>query len=106
MLEKRCQQIPKSAPKDEGISGVAPLGTPLLAQTAFRHQKLAPSARKVLPMIKKSTKNNTKEAPDCEKELPNSSFFGNWPGGLREALTIISRAVVGGNLSTNNCIIY
>ena len=61
---------------------------PLVAQTAFGHQKLAPSAPKVLPMIEKSTKNDTKERPGCEKELRKSSFFGTWPGGLREALTI------------------
>ena len=76
-------------PKDELISGVAPLGALLVAQAAPGHQKLAPSAPKVLPMIEKSTKNDTKEPPDCEKELPNSSLFGTWPGGLREALTII-----------------
>ena len=80
--------IPKSVPKDEFISGVAPLGAPLVALTAFGHQKLAPRAPKVPPMIEKSTKNNTKEPPDCEKELPNSCFLGTWPGGLREALTI------------------
>ena len=79
---------PKSVPKDEGISGVAPLGAPLVAQTAFGHQKLVPSAAQVLPMIEKSTKKDTKETPNCEKELPNSSFLGTWPGGLREALTI------------------
>ena len=80
---------PKSVPKDDFISGVAPLGAPLVALTAFGHQKLAPRAPKVLPMINKPTKNATKEPPDCEKELPNSSFLGTWPGGLREALTII-----------------
>ena len=80
---------PKSVPKDDFISGVAPLGAPLVAQTAFGHQKLVPSASQVLPMIEKSTKNNAKEPPDCEKELPNSSFLGTLPGGLREALTII-----------------
>ena len=78
----------KSVPKDEVISGVAPLGAPLVALTAFGHQKLAPRAPKAPPMIEKSTKNDTKEPPDCEKELPNSSFLGTWPGGLREALTI------------------
>ena len=66
----------KSVPKDDFISGVAPLGAPLVALTAFGHQKLAPRAPKVLPMIEKSTKNNTKETPNCEKELPNSSLFG------------------------------
>ena len=74
---KNTQKMtPKSIPKDEGISGVAPLGAPLVAQTAFGHQKLAPSAPKVLPMIEKSTKNDTKEPPDCEKELPKSSLLG------------------------------
>ena len=80
--------IPKSVPKDEFISGVAPLGAPLVALTAFGRQKLAPRAPKVLPKIEKSTQNDTKEPPDCEKELPNSCFLGTWPGGLREALTI------------------
>ena len=79
---------PKSVPKDDFISGVAPLGAPLVALTAFGHQKLAPRAPKVPPMFEKSTKNDFKEPPDCEKELPNSSFLGTWPGGLREALTI------------------
>jgi hypothetical protein len=59
---------PKSVPKDEVISGVAPLGAPLVALTAFGHQKLAPSAAQVLPMIEKSTKNDTKEPPNYEKE--------------------------------------
>jgi hypothetical protein len=49
---------------------------------------LAPRAPKVPPMIEKSTKNDIKEPPDYEKELPKSSFLGTWPGGLREALTI------------------
>ena len=82
---------PKSVPKDEFISGVARLGPPLVALTAFGHQKLAPRAPKVPPMIEKSTKSDPKEPPDCEKELPNSSFLGIWPGGLREALTIERR---------------
>ena len=80
---------PTSVPKNDFISGVAPLGAPLVALTAFGRQKLAPGAPKVPPMIEKSTKNNTKELLDCEKELPNSSFLGTWPGGLREALTIM-----------------
>ena len=79
---------PKSVPKDEFISGVAPVGAPLVALTAFGHEKLAPRAPKVPPMIEKTTKNDTKEPPDCEKELQKSSLFGAWPGGLREALTI------------------
>jgi hypothetical protein len=40
-------------------------------------------------IIKKSIKDKTKEPPDCEKEIPNSRFFGTWPSGLHEALTII-----------------
>ena len=58
---KNTQNVtPKSIQKSEGTSGVAPLGAPLVAQTAFGHQKLAPSAPNVLPMIEKSTKNDTK----------------------------------------------
>ena len=79
---------PKSVPKDKGISGVAPLGAPLVALTALGHQMLPHRAPKVPPMIEKSTKNDLTEPPDCEKELQNSSFLGTWPGGLREALTI------------------
>ena len=51
--KKTQKMTPKSIPKDEGISGVAPLGAPLVAQTAFGHQKLVPSAAQVLPMIEK-----------------------------------------------------
>ena len=29
-----------------------------------------------------------KDPPDCQKEIPNSRFFGTWTSGLREALTI------------------
>ena len=47
------KMTPKSVPKDEFISRVAPLGASLVAQTAFGHQKLAPSAAKVPPIIKK-----------------------------------------------------
>ena len=79
---------PTSVPKNDFISGVAPLGTPLVALTAFGHEKLAPRAPKVPPMIEKTTKTDTKESPDCEKELPSSSFLGTWPGRLREALKI------------------
>ena len=65
---KNTQKMtPKSIPKDEFISGVAPLGAPLVAQTAFGHQKLVPSAAQVLPIIEKSTKKDTKEPPNCEK---------------------------------------
>ena len=80
---------PNSLPKDDSISGGAPLGAPLVAQTAFGHQKLAPSAAQSASSDRKINKNDTKEPPDCEKELLNSSFLGTWPGGLREALTIV-----------------
>ena len=67
---------------------MAPLGAPMVTQTALGHQKWASSAPKVLPRIEKSTKNDTKEPPDYEKELQKSSLFGAWPDGLREPLTI------------------
>ena len=57
-------------PKSEGTSGVALLGTPLVAQTASGHHKWVPRAPKVLPMIKKYTKNNTKEPPRLRKRAP------------------------------------
>ena len=79
---------PKSVPKDKFISGVAPLGAPLVAQTVFGHQKLVPSAAQVLPIIEKSTKKTPKSPPiaknssriqgvsepgpvDCAKRLNN-----------------------------------
>ena len=79
---------PKSIPKSEAISRGAPLVAPLVAQTAFGHQKWTTIASKVFPMIEKSVKHDTKEPPDCAKELQKSSRFGAWPGGLLEALTI------------------
>ena len=60
------KRAPKGLQKGEGISGQTLLGPPLVAQTAFGHQKLAPNAPKVLPMIKKSTNKDTKEHPHCE----------------------------------------
>ena len=87
---KNTQKMtPKSFPKDEFISGVAPLGAPLVAQTAFGHQKLVPSAAQVLPMIENDSK-ITPKSPPIPKKLQKSSPFGAWPGGLREALTITS----------------
>ena len=69
---------PKSVPKDEGISGVAPLGAPLVALTALGHQMLPPRAPKVPPMIEKSTKNDTKEpAPRLRKKNSKFKLFGN-----------------------------
>ena len=64
---------PKSVPKDDFISGVVPLGAPLVALTAFGHQKLAPRAPKAPPMIEKSTKN----APRLRKRASKFKLFGN-----------------------------
>ena len=61
-------------------------------RTRFGALKIGPGAPKVLPMIEKLTKHDTKEPPDCEKELQKSSLFGAWTGGLCEALTIIGFA--------------
>ena len=74
---------------------------PLVAQTVFVTKKWAPSAAKVLRMIEKLTKNDTKESPECENEPQKSTLFGakrklapkvdpleSRPGGLREALTM------------------
>ena len=59
---------PKWVPKSDPLSGEMPLGAPLVVQTVFVIKKWAPSAPKVLP-IEKITKNDTKELPECEKEL-------------------------------------
>ena len=72
--------IPKWVSKNEGISGVAPLGAALVAQTDFfMAKKYATSAPKVLSTIEKSIKNVTKELPDCEKDFQKSSLFGAKP---------------------------
>ena len=61
---KNTQKMtPKSVPKDEFISGVAPLEAPLVAHPAFGHQKLVPNAAQVLPIIEKSTKKTPKSPP-------------------------------------------
>ena len=78
--------IPKWVPKSDSIFGVLPLGAPLVVQTAFVIKKWVPSAPKVRPKIEKA-KNDSRELPDCEKELQKSSLFGAWPGGLRDTLT-------------------
>ena len=52
-LKKTQKMTPTWIPKNDFILGVAPLGEPLVAQTALGHQKWAPSAPKVLPMIEK-----------------------------------------------------
>ena len=68
---------PKSVPKDDFISGVVPLGAPLVALTVLGHQTLAPSGPKVPPMIQKSTKNDTKDTLQLRKKTPKFKFFGN-----------------------------
>ena len=51
---KHIQKMtPKWVPETDFISGVAPLGAALVAQTDFGHQKWVPSAPKVLPRIEK-----------------------------------------------------
>ena len=64
--KKLKKMIPNSLPKDKFILELPPLVAPLVAQTVFGHRKLGPSAAQVLPMIEKSTKNDTKEPPNCE----------------------------------------
>ena len=49
-MQKNDSQID---PKKDPISGMAPLGAPLVAQTASGHQNWDPSAPKALPMIEK-----------------------------------------------------
>ena len=61
----------------------------------FLASKVGPQRPKVLPMIEKRNKHDTKESPESEKELQKSSLFGAWLGGLREALTINKRIVFG-----------
>ena len=67
IINKSSKSASQITTKTDVILGVAPLGAPLVAQTAFGHQKWAPTAPKVLPMIEKSTKNDTKEAPRLKK---------------------------------------
>ena len=74
------KMTPKSIPKDDFISGVAPLGAPLVALTSFGHQKLAPRAPKVFPMIEKSTKNDTSSWPTSL--LPMKNLRGQQDNGL------------------------
>ena len=76
---------PKSQ-KVRSFLGLAPPGAPLVAQHAFEHWSWVLSAPDVLLMIKN---NDTEEPQDYKKELLKLSLFGAWPGGLREALTII-----------------
>ena len=97
MLKNIPQQIEKCSknnyemgPKKWGdFGGGASWGT-FGGPNHFWTLKMDPSAPKVLPMIEKWTKNDTKKLQDCEKELQKSSLFETWPGGLREALTMNS----------------
>ena len=77
---------PKSVPKDDFISGVAPLGAPLVAQTAFGHQKLPPRAPKVPPMIEKSTKSDPKEPPIAKKSFQIQAFWEPGPADCAKRL--------------------
>ena len=84
---KNIQKMtPESFLKDDFLSGVARLGAPLGAQTAFGHQKLAPSTPKVLPMIEKSTKNDTKEPPIAKKKSRIQSFSEPGPADCAKRL--------------------
>ena len=95
MLKNIPQKIEKCSKNDSQMGpkkwayfgGGASWGT-FGGPNRFWALKMDPSAPKVLPMIEKWTKNDTKDPQDCEKELQKSSLFGAWPGGLREALTI------------------
>ena len=88
MLKNKCQQNKQISTNDAQIGpkrwgyfgGGASWGTfgrPNWASKVVPHR-----FQSTFPMIEKSTKNDTEEHPHCEKELPNSSFFGIWPGGL------------------------
>ena len=59
------------------------------AQDALKHQKRAPRSAQGASNDRKMNKKSPQRAPDCQKERQKSSLFGAWPGGLREALTII-----------------
>ena len=76
------KMTPKSVPKDDFISGVVPLGAPLVALTVLGHQTLAPSGPKVPPMIEKSTKNDTKDTLQLRKKSSQIQVF--WEPGLAD----------------------
>ena len=61
---RKCSQL---GPKSDTFSGVAPPGTPLVAQPALGHQN-SPRAPRVLSMVEKRTKDETQEPQDCEKD--------------------------------------
>ena len=83
---KHIQKMtPKSIPQSKGILGGGASWGTFGGPNRFWTLKWAPTVPKVLPMIEKLTKNDTKEPQDCEKELQKSSLFETWPGGLREA---------------------
>ena len=68
---------PKSVPKDEGICGVAPLGAPLVAQTAVGQQKLVPKRRPSASKKRKINKKRHQRAPQLRKRAPKFKLFGN-----------------------------
>jgi len=62
----------------------------MVAQPVFLIKKWAPSAPKVLPMNEKMHKKSYQRVSRVRKRNPKVALFGSTPGGLREALTIIS----------------
>ena len=82
---------PKSVPKDEFISGVAPLGAPLVALTAFGHEKLAPRAPKVPPMIEKQPKLTPKSPPIAKKSFQVQAFWEPGPADCAKRLSNIQQ---------------
>ena len=90
---------PKCVQKSDSISGVAPVGAPLAPHAVFWHEKCMQSAPKVTPRwqnwlqskIVPGTKNYLKNYPKGAKmtlKVPLKVNSLQWPGGLREALTI------------------
>ena len=79
------KMTPKTVLKDDFISGVAPLEEPLVAQTSFGQHGWPPA----LPECFQRSENQPKMT---RKSPPDSSLFGTWPGGLREALPIKYRS--------------
>ena len=77
---------PKSVPKDDFISGVAPLGASLVALTALGHQKLAPRAPKVLPMIENQQKLTPKSPPIAKKSFQIQAFWEPGPADCAKRL--------------------
>ena len=77
---------PKSVPKDEFISRVAPPAAPLVAQTAFGHQKLVANAAQVLPMIENQQKKTPKSPPIAKKNSQIQAFWEPGPADCAKRL--------------------